>query len=161
LRGEQEPLVNLLGELMGIIVLPYLGPAAARREQERSAPASTGTGDHRRADRDPGEGDPLRGIPVRLTYRTARALEGVAEHPRASNRLIAEYAGVSDQGQISKLLARLERVGLLVNVGEGHSRGEPNAWMLTVKGEQVVHGMRVHTASHGSTRRTSAQQEAA
>src|SRR4029077_16284995 len=38
LRGDGEPLVGLHGELMGLIVLPYLGPAAARRERERPAP---------------------------------------------------------------------------------------------------------------------------
>ena len=32
-RGEHKPLLGLVGELMGMIVLPYLGPAAARREQ--------------------------------------------------------------------------------------------------------------------------------
>ena len=37
LRGEQSPLTGLLGELMGMIVLPYLGAAAARREQARPA----------------------------------------------------------------------------------------------------------------------------
>ncbi len=39
LRGEREPLAGLLGELMAMIVLPYLGPAAARREHARPAPA--------------------------------------------------------------------------------------------------------------------------
>ena len=33
LKGERKPLMDLLGELMGMIVLPYLGPGAARREQ--------------------------------------------------------------------------------------------------------------------------------
>jgi AcrR family transcriptional regulator len=40
LRREHRPLTELLGELMGMIVLPYLGPAAARREQARLAPAA-------------------------------------------------------------------------------------------------------------------------
>ena len=39
LRGERRPLVGLLGELMGMIVLPYQGASAARREQVRPAPA--------------------------------------------------------------------------------------------------------------------------
>ena len=34
LKGQREPLTELLGELMGMIVLPYLGSAAARREQD-------------------------------------------------------------------------------------------------------------------------------
>ena len=144
LRDEHEPLVSLLPELMGMIVLPYLGPAAARREQARKAPSSAQAGSSAGVRRMRGEGESLRGVPVRLTYRTARVLEGVAERPGASNRIVGEYAGVTDPGQISKLLARLERVGLLVNSGEGHAKGEPNAWGLTPRGEQVARSIRVH-----------------
>jgi AcrR family transcriptional regulator len=147
LRGEREPLVGLLGELMGMIVLPYLGPAAARREHARPAPAvSRGTELSGGALGAPLAADPLRGVPVRLTYRTARVLVGVAHlgerglHP--SNRMIAEYAGVSDQGQISKHLRRLERAGLLANTSLGHAKGEPNAWTLTAQGERVAQSIR-------------------
>ncbi len=41
---------------------------------------------------------------MRLTYRTARVLEGVAGEPGISNRVVAEHAGISDPGQVSKLL---------------------------------------------------------
>ncbi len=147
LRDEHEPLVSLLGELMAMIVLPYLGPAAARRELARPAPAAskdlaTAHGALRRSL----EGDPLQGVPVRLTYRTARVLESVAElggqgsHP--NNRMIAERAGVSDPGQISKHLRRLQRAGLLANAGEGHAKGEPNAWTLTPRGELLARSIR-------------------
>ena len=37
-RRDGEPLTGLLGELMAMIVLPYLGPAAARRERARPVP---------------------------------------------------------------------------------------------------------------------------
>jgi AcrR family transcriptional regulator len=147
LKGDQEhePLVGLLGELMGMIVLPYLGPAAARREQARPAPVLAGIGRVERVGGVRPVGDPLRGVPVRLTYRTARVLEGVAEHPGASNRMVGEYAGVSDPGQISKHLRRLERAGLLANTGLGHAKGEPNAWTLTPQGREVARSIRVHT----------------
>jgi AcrR family transcriptional regulator len=146
LRGEHEPLSGLVSELMAMIVLPYMGPAAARREQSLPVSATPqGAGGESVHDAR-GAGDPLRDVPVRLTYRTARVLEGVAERPGASNRMVADYAGVGDPGQISKLLARLERVGLLVNSGEGHARGEPNAWSLTTRGEQVARSLRVHSA---------------
>jgi AcrR family transcriptional regulator len=144
LRGERRPLMGLLGELMGMIVLPYLGPATARHEHSRSAPL-TSPAEDAPVKAAPAAGDPLDGVRMRLTYRTARVLEGVAEHPGASNRMIGEYAGVIDPGQISKLLARLERVGLLANTGEGHAKGEPNAWSLTAKGDQVVRNIRVHS----------------
>ncbi|HEY2140592.1 MAG TPA: hypothetical protein VGG98_00865, partial [Solirubrobacteraceae bacterium] len=77
-------------------------------------------------------------LPMRLTYRTARVLEVLEECPGASNRTVAEQAEVSDQGQISKLLARLERIGLLSNTGQGHTKGEPNAWHLTPSGKEVT-----------------------
>jgi AcrR family transcriptional regulator len=146
LRGERRPLMGLSGELMGMIVLPYLGPAAARREHSRSAPLMA-PADDAPAKAALAAGDPLDGVRMRLTYRTARVLEGVAEYPGASNRTVGEHAGVADPGQISKLLARLERAGLLANTGLGHSMGEPNAWTLTPKGEQVVRSIRVY-ASH-------------
>ncbi len=38
LRGDREVLLGLVGELMGMIVLPYMGPAAARREQAMPTP---------------------------------------------------------------------------------------------------------------------------
>lgn len=146
LRGDREPLTGLLGELMGMIVLPYLGPSMSRREQACPLPASANIpsaqsgGEGVRA-----EHDPLEGIPMRLTYRTARVLEAIAQEPGVSNRGAGERAGIADQGQISKLLARLERLGLAENTGEGHSKGEPNAWTLTVTGERVALSIRAHT----------------
>ena len=82
---------------------------------------------------------------MRLTYRTARVLEGVREHPGGSNRQVADGAGITDPGQVSKLLRRLERLGLLENHGLGHSQGEPNAWKLTPLGGQVAKRLSVLT----------------
>jgi AcrR family transcriptional regulator len=148
-RREPEPLTCLVGELMGMIVLPYLGPVAARRERERRAPVATAVVAVSTVGAPSGARDPLRDVRMRLTYRTARVLEGIAElnrqgegHP--SNRQVGACAGVSDPGQISKLLRRLERLGLLTNVGAGHAMGEPNAWALTARGEQIAQSIRMH-----------------
>ncbi len=143
LRGERKPLTGLLGELMGMIVLPYMGVAAARREQARPAPAGP-VGVPVELDGASAVGDPLEGVSMRLTYRTARVLEGVAERPGASNRMVAECAGIQDPGQVSKLLRRLESLGLLENTGEGRAQGEPNAWSLTAKGRRVARSIRIH-----------------
>ena len=137
LRETREPLTGLLGELMGLIVLPYLGAAAARRERNRAVPAAKVT-TRRPPERERQEVDPLQEVPMRLTYRTARVLECIAARPGTSNREVAERAGISDQGQVSKLLARLERLGLAANTGEGHAKGEPNAWKLTPLGARVA-----------------------
>ncbi len=150
LKGPREPLTELLGELMGMIVLPYLGPAAARREQDAPAPrvvrprtAQRPVWPQRPA------ADPLESVPMRLTYRTSRVLEGVAEltgrGSAPSNRAVGDYAGIQDPGQVSKLLRRLERLGLLANSGAGHAKGEPNAWRLTAQGELVARSIRAHS----------------
>jgi AcrR family transcriptional regulator len=146
---RREPLVDLLGELMSLIVLPYQGPAAARRERARSLPFSTKATGGRGVNGDARDLlDPLRDIPMRLTYRTARVLDGVATSPGASNRMVADHAGITDQGQVSKLLSRLERLGLLTNTGEGQSKGEPNAWTLTPVGQQVASSIAGHSDTH-------------
>jgi AcrR family transcriptional regulator len=132
-NAGRQPLSALLGELMGVIVLPYLGPSSAQKELQRPAPPlQTKTRPHR---------DPLEGLRMRLTYRTLRALAAVAAHPGASNRRLAEAAGIVDQGQASKLLTRLEDLGLIENTGEGHAKGARNAWVLTPRGEQVAQSM--------------------
>ena len=138
LRGEREPLMGLLGELMGMIVLPYRGAAAARRELARPVQGGSVGAPGDQAALGGAVGDPLQGVAMRLTYRTARVLESVAECPGGSNREVAERAGIHDPGQVSKLLARLERLGVLLNTGEGHAKGEPNAWSLTPTGLRVV-----------------------
>jgi AcrR family transcriptional regulator len=151
-RRDGEPLTGLLGELMAMIVLPYLGPAVARRERSRPAPAAPTVALSTRVSAPRSVRDPLADVNLRLTYRTARVLEGVAElsgrGSDPSNREVATFAGVSDPGQISKLLRRLERLGLLANTGAGHAKGEPNAWVLTPKGERVTHSIRMHAREH-------------
>ena len=131
----REPLSELLGGLMGMIVQPYLGQAAARRELARPVPTHGG-GDRATS------GNPLEGLNMRLTYRTIRVLAAVAQEPGSSNRDVGTWAGMTDQGQISKLLARLEGLGLIVNVGEGHAKGAPNAWRLTERGAHVERALR-------------------
>ncbi len=149
-RHGRVPLTSLFGELMEMIVLPYLGPAAARKEHTRATPASVPVSGISGAQAGilVGDGhgvrDPLADLPMRLTYRTARALEAVADSPGVSNRVVGEQAGVSDQGQISRLLSRLQRLGLVANNGEGHSRGEANAWTLTPTGRRVVRSIGAH-----------------
>lgn len=138
-RDESAPLADLLGELAGTIVLPYLGAAAARREQTRPLPARPRA--QRAAPYAPSDAappDPLAGLPMRLTYRTVLVLARIGQHPGASNREIARHAEIEDQGQVSKLLARLQRLGLIVNEGVGQLRGECNSWWLTSRGALIA-----------------------
>jgi AcrR family transcriptional regulator len=148
LRKDSEPLTGLLGDLMGMIVLPYMGPAAVRREQARPAPTPVKAPVRRVPAAAGPEVDVLAGIPMRLTYRTMRVLEAIADAPGISNRGVGLCAEIADQGQISKLLSRLERLGLAANGGEGHAKGEPNAWTLTPMGREVAQTIRIHTHDH-------------
>lgn len=137
---QGPPLLELLNPLMSMVAMPYLGSAAARRELTRTVP----TADSHQPE-DTLLSDPFKDAGMRLTYRTVRVLMAIAEQPQCSNRAIGKAAGVPDQGQISKLLGRLQRIGLVSNTGLGPGQGAPNAWSLTSKGQQVAHNIRTHT----------------
>jgi DNA-binding MarR family transcriptional regulator len=78
----------------------------------------------------------LKRLNMRLTYRTVRCLLFIAEHPGASNREVAEGAEIADEGQASKLLMRLAKLGLVSKQEQG--AGRPNAWSITTEGEGVL-----------------------
>jgi AcrR family transcriptional regulator len=152
--ADRKPLMGLLNALMAMIVLPYQGSAAAERELRapKQKPRNNA----------PPRVDALRDLEMRLTYRTVRVLLAIGElecpptqrvkgsreaSARAdgqapSNRQVAAAAGIADQGQISKLLARLQTLGLIENTGGDHAKGEPNAWHLTAKGQGVTQTLR-------------------
>jgi AcrR family transcriptional regulator len=139
-RGR-DSLVGLLNPLMSMIVLPYLGAAAARRELELPAPDPVSQGAHSERLLS----DPFKDAGMRLTYRTMRVLAAVHENRGESNRVIGRAAGVDDQGQISKLLGRLERIGLVQNTYVHPGKGAPNSWTLTENGRRVASTIRSHS----------------
>src|SRR5208282_1513392 len=83
LESGTEPLMILLGPLMSMVVLPYLGAEAASEELSRPVPVIRRG---RAARAQPAGGGPFEDLNMRLTYRTARVLSVIAEHPGASNR---------------------------------------------------------------------------
>jgi AcrR family transcriptional regulator len=129
----QPPLLALLGQLMSVLVLPYLGPDAAAAELDAPAPAPAGPSGRVAL----APSDPLHGLDMRLTYRTMRVLAAVAAAPGRSNRAIGRVAGVEDQGQMSKLLHRLSGLGLIENEAAGAPAGVANAWRITPRGRQL------------------------
>jgi AcrR family transcriptional regulator/DNA-binding MarR family transcriptional regulator len=135
LAEEQAKVMDLFGSLVSIIVLPYLGAGAARRELTRPLPRIR-VG----ASIEPPDGAHFEehGGGVRLTYRTTRVLRAIADYPGASNREVADRAGIVDQGQVSKLLNRLQARGLIAKAGEARTRGAPNSWRLTERGESLL-----------------------
>jgi AcrR family transcriptional regulator len=132
--GRDEGLGALLGPLMYMIVLPYLGASEASRELDGAACCAA----RPRPAVSNGLASPLEGLHIRLTYRTVQVLSVTGRYPGASNREVAAHAGVLDQGQISKLLHRLERLHLLENRGLGEAKRGANSWHLTRLGADLL-----------------------
>jgi IclR helix-turn-helix domain len=119
--------------VMATIVHAYLGPAAAAKELSR-APEPPPSGAERPF------AEPFKDLPIRITYRTMLVIDSIARQPGASNRQVADGSEISDQGQVSRLLSRLHRAGLVVNdvpAGSQRVKGERNAWILTDLGAAV------------------------
>ncbi len=129
--GQRRALIELASPLMATIVQPYLGAAAARRELARPVNVAEPI-----APRLPA--DPFKDLSMRLTYRTARVLSSIAATPGASSKQIAQAAGITDEGQTSKLLNRLQRYELIHDTGPGPAKGTPRAWQLTQRGEGIL-----------------------
>jgi AcrR family transcriptional regulator len=134
LRNDPQSFTTLLGPLMYMIVLAYLGSDAAAGELQL-APARESP--KRRRGRSRPAHVTTDGLTIRLTHRTMLVLAVIAANPGASNREVAQQSGVVDQGQISKLLSRLARRGLIENADAGHALGSANQWHLTDLGAQV------------------------
>jgi hypothetical protein len=76
------------------------------------------------------------------------------EHVREAQRMpilsaTGERAGVTDQGQIAKMLARLARVGLLEDTGGGQAMGAPNARRLMLRGKELERAMQRESRGAG------------
>jgi DNA-binding MarR family transcriptional regulator len=136
LELHPRPLVELLGSLMAMIVLPYRGSAASAKELERPIPRLA----VRRRDGDGLSRRPLGSaspVDYRLTVRTQMALAAVAGRPGLNNREVSEVIGLSDQGQVSRIMRRLSEQGLVENT-QAHSKRLVRAWRLTAEGEAVI-----------------------
>ncbi len=163
-------LSDLLNELMATIVLPYRGRAAAKREL-RGTRTFSSTRKNPAGLKSPGrlaEGQtpppvvalrPLGSVsPVRfrLTVRTQTVLAALAElngrGKSPSNQELSRLAGISDQGQISRLMMRLQLEGLLENAG-GRGQGAPKAWRLTPAGEDLLQANPPLRPQHTPTRK--------
>ncbi len=138
LEDEGGKMVELALALLAFITMSYYGHPAVQ-DEPKATPSHAG------ASLIP-PSDVVRtrallraaGLPIRATHRTTLVLRAIARAPYANNREIALVAGITDEGQTSKLLARLEQHGIIENVGVGPARGEPNAWLLTRAGQRAV-----------------------
>jgi AcrR family transcriptional regulator len=162
---EPEPLIELLGPLMGMTVTPLVmdeqraaeevrrGDELARTMQAAAtARAQSTTAGVKQAawlGTDAGQ-------PAWLGVGASQELQAMLTNPRArrareclrflaeqggrgsypSNREIAAGIGITHQSQISKLLSELVGEGLAVKRSEG--AGKRNAWRLTQRGEEIA-----------------------
>ncbi len=136
-QPEQAPLTGLLNSLMSVVAYSYLGPEAAAKELEYALPDPVRAGRPGMASTPSGV---LAAVPMRITYRTLRVLSAIAANPGAPNRVIADTAGITDQAQTSRLLARLSGLALIRNSGLGG--GTPNCWHLTLRGQEIEQAAR-------------------
>jgi AcrR family transcriptional regulator len=150
LELRPEPLVELLGSLMATIVLPYRGSTAAARELTR--PTRTGMRGRSAppiaALRPSGSASPR---DYRLTVRTQLALAAVAGRPGLNNREVSEIIGLADQGQISRMMKRLQEQGLVENA-QARAKRLARAWRLTADGEAAIDAHRPIKRAQRTTR---------
>lgn len=139
LSGRPDPLISLLGPLMGLASAPYLGAGAVAEEIKRSEAltqemlaAQVVIQRHLVVD-EPGLPDVLRDP---RAHRLRQCLLYLREYPGVSNRQVGHAIGVTSQTQISTLLARLDRLGLLIK--QAGSAGHPNAWSLSTAGQEAT-----------------------
>lgn len=117
---------ELCNPLMAMIVLPYLGRAAATKELGRPTPKA-------QRPLPPAIRDPCA---PRLNHRALLILRAISIEPGLGNGQIAARVGLRDTGHISRLLLLLSDQGLIVNDSKSHPRGA-KAWRVSGKGEKV------------------------
>jgi DNA-binding MarR family transcriptional regulator len=136
--SEPQPgaLAQLAEPLMSFTVLPFLGVRAARRELRRpvetapSAPAAVNI-------------DLLQDPGKRLNHRREIEVLGVlAVEPGLNGAQVGLRAGIGDGAHVSRLMARLARLGLVESKPDHGRRPGAKAWRLTASGEQLHAGIR-------------------
>lgn len=144
LGDGQGPLSALLGPLMGLATAPYLDARDVAEEVERSAALARELQTANAAAPIRGAGDGWAELPGPLrnprAHRLRECVLYLTEHPAASNRQIAQAVGIARDTQISTVLARLDRLGLLSKHTGGP--GGPNAWTLTAHGTAAARTLR-------------------
>jgi len=135
-QPDPGALCELTGPLMSFVVLPFLGAHAARGELRRPVDATPAMEHSVPLDllQDPGKG--------LSHHRTVLVLGVLAAEPGLNNREVALRAGVKDGGGISRILARMARLGLLKNTRDARSPVPANAWQLTASGEELESAIR-------------------
>jgi AcrR family transcriptional regulator len=139
----RRPLSELAGPLTAMIVLPFVGHVPAGSSTSNGAGASNGVAAESNRHNRSGRADKiLQGVQTRVSERAFRVLAVIDEldgrGSSPSNREIRDAAEITDSAQVSKLMKRLVRLGLVENTGAGRLTGKPYAWRLTTKGRELL-----------------------
>jgi AcrR family transcriptional regulator len=138
--GDQ-PLIGLLGPLMGLATAPYLDATAVAEEVARAGALARRLHMRRAAPYGSHVGGELPAILANSRARRAReCLLCIAARPGVSNREVARALGLVSHTQTSMLLGRLHAAGLLLK--QPGLPGRPNAWALSGKGERMARLLR-------------------
>lgn len=141
--GEAPPFIGLLGQLVGLVVAPYLDSHDVVREIKRGEDLARAIAEERASS---SSLSPAKvPIPVGLrhpgAHRARSCVIFLAANPGASNKSVAAGIGISHLSQVSELLSRLAGIGLLTKQSGGP--GRPNAWRLTPHGEQYTQAQKI------------------
>lgn len=136
---QAPPFIALLGELVGVVVAPYLGVSVAKKQAERGEARARVLVQETSAP----QSAPVVAIPKAVRHASAHrrrlCLLYLAENPGVSNQAIAAGIDLPHNGQMSTALSRLKDAGLLTLRAKG--AGLANAWWLSPQGEMVVRAL--------------------
>ncbi|MGH2878659.1 MAG: TetR family transcriptional regulator [Solirubrobacteraceae bacterium] len=137
LAKNPEPLITLLGALMGIVTASYMDAEHTALQVSRGEARTHELLATAYPPKNPAHPVEPPGLLLDPRSHRARAcLQYLAEHPDASNREVADGVGIPGHTQISKLLARLAEMQLISKQPGGP--GRPNKWRLTDRGAAVA-----------------------
>jgi AcrR family transcriptional regulator len=139
ITGEAPPFLDMLGSLAALVIGPYVDGQPLVEQISRAEQLAQVSSEQHASRR-----QSVVTIPSALrasgAYRARDCLLYVAEHPGVSNRAIADGIGITHHGQMSTLLGRLEREGLLTKHAAG--AGRHNAWWPTSEGKLISDALR-------------------
>jgi DNA-binding MarR family transcriptional regulator/AcrR family transcriptional regulator len=137
-------LVALGNPLMSFIVLPFLGVGAARRELSRPLDATS-------AVKCSVALEVLQVPGGRLNHSAVSVLRVIGGEPGLNSSEVALRASLKkDPGQVSRLLSRLARLGLIESTRNPRSTTAAKAWRLTARGQEIEAAVRREAAAAAS-----------
>jgi len=135
-KRDPGALIDLVSPLMSFIVLPFLGPKAARRELARpvAPPAPLQGASALAVLQHPGRQE-KHGLSIRV-------LEVIAANPGLNSMGAQRRTALKDAAHASKLLTRLARLGLIEDTRRADRSARAKAWQLTASGDAVIDALR-------------------